>query len=167
MGNIKEALIPYFQKEFKLAMMSFDLYGAVTPSDETAKSKKDDDFNADQTTKLKKERTVTQAELESSAPPVSPVVNTFLYLVLLFTFIFFLIFQYEGTFEDFLEMFIQFGYVTLFSSAYPLAGLCALLNNMIEIRGDAFKLCFVHRRPFGARVNRYYIYHLRSGIFSN
>ena len=50
-------------------------------------------------------------------------------------------------------MFIQFGYVTLFSSAYPLAGLCALLNNIIEIRGDAFKLCFVHKRPFGARVN--------------
>ena len=70
MGNIKEALIPYFQKEFKLAMMSFDLYGAVTPSDESAKSKKDDDFNADQMTKVKKERTVTQAELESSAPPV-------------------------------------------------------------------------------------------------
>lgn len=50
-------------------------------------------------------------------------------------------------------MFIQFGYVTLFSSAYPLAGLCALLNNLIEIRGDAFKLCFVHQRPFGVRVN--------------
>lgn len=49
-------------------------------------------------------------------------------------------------------MFIQFGYVTLFSSAYPLAGMCALLNNLIEIRGDAFKLCFVHKRPFGARV---------------
>ncbi len=62
-------------------------------------------------------------------------------------------FKYEGTFEDYLEMFIQFGYVTLFSSAYPLAGLCALLNNLIEIRGDAFKLCCVHQRPFGQRVN--------------
>ena len=61
--------------------------------------------------------------------------------------------QYDGTFEDYLEMFIQFGYVTLFSSAYPLAGMCALLNNLIEIRGDAFKLCFVHKRPFGTRVN--------------
>ena len=60
--------------------------------------------------------------------------------------------QYEGTFEDYLEMFIQFGYVTLFSSAYPLAALCALLNNLCEIRGDAFKLCFVHQRPFGQRV---------------
>ena len=163
MGNIKEALIPYFQKEFKLAMMSFDLYGAVTPSDETAKSKKDDDFNADQMTKVKKERTVTQAELESSAPPVRNAKYKYFQIHTYHE----LFFQYEGTFEDFLEMFIQFGYVTLFSSAYPLAGLCALLNNMIEIRGDAFKLCFVHRRPFGARVNRYYIYHLRSGIFSN
>ena len=71
--------------------------------------------------------------------------------------------QYEGTLDDYLEMFIQFGYVTLFryrtvqyttvqfgyvtlfSSAYPLAGLCALLNNMIEIRSDAFKLCFIHQ----------------------
>ena len=61
--------------------------------------------------------------------------------------------QYEGTFDDYLEMFIQFGYVILFSSAYPLAGLCALVNNLIEIRGDAFKLCLVHRRPFGQRVN--------------
>ena len=40
--------------------------------------------------------------------------------------------QYEGTFEDYLEMFIQFGYVTLFSSAYPLDALCALLNNVME-----------------------------------
>ncbi len=49
-------------------------------------------------------------------------------------------------------MLIQFGYVTLFSSAYPLAALCALANNVYEIRGDAFKLCFVHQRPFGQRV---------------
>ena len=60
--------------------------------------------------------------------------------------------QYEGTFDDYLEMFIQFGYVTLFSSAYPLAGLCALLNNLIEVRSDAFKLCFIHQRPFTERV---------------
>ena len=60
--------------------------------------------------------------------------------------------QYEGTFDDYLEMFIQFGYVTLFSSAYPLAGLCALLNNLIEVRSDAFKLCFIHQRPFPERV---------------
>jgi anoctamin-8 len=49
-------------------------------------------------------------------------------------------------------MFIQFGYVVLFSSAFPMAGLCAMLNNLIEIRSDAFKLCFIFQRPFGQRV---------------
>lgn len=57
--------------------------------------------------------------------------------------------QYEGTFEDYLEMFIQFGYVVLFSSAFPLAALCALVNNLVEIRSDAFKLCAIFQRPFG------------------
>ena len=70
-----------------------------------------------------------------------------------FTLFYQLYLQYDGTFEDYLEMFIQFGYVILFSSAYPLAGLCALINNIIEIRGDAFKLCHVHQRPFGQRCN--------------
>ena len=65
----------------------------------------------------------------------------------------FLYYQYEDTFEDYLEMFIQFGYVTLFSSAFPLAALCAILNNIIEIRSDAFKLCMTFQRPFGQRVN--------------
>ncbi|GAB1604800.1 anoctamin-8-like isoform X2, partial [Argonauta hians] len=60
--------------------------------------------------------------------------------------------EYEDTFEDYLEMFIQFGYVTLFSSAFPLAALCALMNNVIEIRSDAFKLCMTCRRPFGQQV---------------
>ena len=42
--------------------------------------------------------------------------------------------------------------MTLFSSAYPLAGLCALLNNLIEVRSDALKLCFIYQRPFPQRV---------------
>lgn len=49
-------------------------------------------------------------------------------------------------------MFIQFGYVVLFSSAFPLAAMCALINNIIEIRSDAFKLCTGLQRPFGMRV---------------
>lgn len=49
-------------------------------------------------------------------------------------------------------MFIQLGYVVLFSSAFPLAALCALVNNLVEIRSDAFKLCFIFQRPFGQRV---------------
>lgn len=49
-------------------------------------------------------------------------------------------------------MFVQFGYVVLFSSAFPLAALCALVNNLIEIRSDALKLCTGLQRPFGQRV---------------
>ncbi|KAH9494530.1 hypothetical protein Btru_042364 [Bulinus truncatus] len=61
--------------------------------------------------------------------------------------------KYEDTLDDYLEMCIQFGYITLFSSAFPLAALCALLNNVIEIRSDAFKLCLTFQRPFGQRVD--------------
>uniref|UniRef100_A0A8C8DSF4 Anoctamin n=1 Tax=Oryzias sinensis TaxID=183150 RepID=A0A8C8DSF4_9TELE len=59
---------------------------------------------------------------------------------------------YADTFEDYQEMFVQFGYVVLFSSAFPLAAMCALINNIIEIRSDAFKLCTGLQRPFGVRV---------------
>lgn len=58
----------------------------------------------------------------------------------------------QDTFQDYQEMFVQFGYVVLFSSAFPLAAMCALLNNIIEIRSDAFKLCTGLQRPFGIRV---------------
>ncbi|KAH9095531.1 hypothetical protein LEN26_017787 [Aphanomyces euteiches] len=53
---------------------------------------------------------------------------------------------YEGTFFDYLELFIQFGQITLFASAYPLASLCSLLNNLIEIKSDGFKILMNHRR---------------------
>ncbi len=35
---------------------------------------------------------------------------------------------------------IQFGFITLFAAAFPLAPLMALVNNLIEIRTDALKL---------------------------
>lgn len=49
-------------------------------------------------------------------------------------------------------MMLQFGYVVLFSGAFPLAALCALINNLFEGRGDAFKLCNGLQRPFSKRV---------------
>ncbi|ETN76763.1 hypothetical protein NECAME_11479 [Necator americanus] len=59
---------------------------------------------------------------------------------------------YDRPLDDYLEMFIQFGYVLLFSPAFPLAALCAVVNNVVEIRVDAFKLCNTVQRPFGRQV---------------
>eukprot|EP01052_Picozoa_sp_SAG31_P014605 SAG31_NODE_914_length_11058_cov_13.316270_6_plen_726_part_00 len=55
--------------------------------------------------------------------------------------------DYGSTFDDFNEMVIQYGYVALFAPAYSLAPLLALLNNIIEIRVDAIKLCYATQRP--------------------
>jgi len=54
---------------------------------------------------------------------------------------------YEGTYVDFDEMVIQFGYVTLFVVAFPLTPLLALVSNLLEARVDATKLCRLVRRP--------------------
>lgn len=55
---------------------------------------------------------------------------------------------YAGTFDDYLEMWLQFGYVVLFSSVFPMAAVWAFLNNIVEMKSDAFKLCTAFRRPF-------------------
>ncbi|CAG0916416.1 unnamed protein product [Notodromas monacha] len=47
---------------------------------------------------------------------------------------------------------IQFGFVTIFVSAFPLAPLFALLNNIFEMRLDAAKLLTWYRRPVAQRV---------------
>ncbi|KAK8776178.1 hypothetical protein V5799_030477 [Amblyomma americanum] len=47
---------------------------------------------------------------------------------------------------------IQFGFVTLFVAAFPLAPLFALLNNIVEIRLDAYKYTSQMRRPLAERV---------------
>ncbi|KAG9410682.1 hypothetical protein AC1031_018707 [Aphanomyces cochlioides] len=51
------------------------------------------------------------------------------------------------TFDDYTEMLIQFGYVSFFSIAFPLAPLLALINNVVSLRADAFKLCHTMQRP--------------------
>ncbi|KAB0803967.1 hypothetical protein PPYR_00937 [Photinus pyralis] len=132
-GNLKESAWPYMLEHMRLAKMSFDLWGVLTPTttrsppgviDESEGNGEAKETNSQKTFK----RSISQAELESS------------------------FFKYDGTFADHLEMMIQLGYVILFSSAFPPAALCALLNNFIEIRSDAFKLGYICQRPFGQRV---------------
>ncbi|XP_049636648.1 anoctamin-5 [Suncus etruscus] len=64
--------------------------------------------------------------------------------------------EYFGSIElfyDYLETVIQFGFVTLFVASFPLAPLLALLNNIIEIRVDAWKLTTQYRRPVAAKAH--------------
>lgn len=44
-------------------------------------------------------------------------------------------------------MAIQFGYVTMFATVFPLSSLFCLVNNLIEIRTDGVRLILQSRRP--------------------
>jgi hypothetical protein len=82
-------------------------------------------------------------------PSVSSLSNVFMFhhtLLSLFT-------HTQEAFDDYMEIVIQFGYVTLFASAYPLASLVALMANWVEIRSDCIKLAKVCRRPRSFRAD--------------
>lgn len=49
-------------------------------------------------------------------------------------------------FDDYLELLIQYGFTTMFVAAFPLAPLFAFLNNLIEIRLDAYKMTVLNQR---------------------
>lgn len=59
--------------------------------------------------------------------------------------------EYED-FDDYLEMVIQFGYITLFASAFPLAPVVGVIANSIELIADSIKLTFLCRRPRPVRA---------------
>lgn len=54
---------------------------------------------------------------------------------------------YEDTIDDYGEIVIQFGFICLFGVAFPLASFVSLLNNLIELRTDAYKILNIHQRP--------------------
>ncbi|XP_052336908.1 anoctamin-5 isoform X2 [Oncorhynchus keta] len=62
-------------------------------------------------------------------------------------------FSHLGLFYEYLEMVIQFGFITLFVASFPLAPLLALLNNIIEVRVDAWKFTTQFRRPVAAKAH--------------
>ncbi|XP_061933348.1 anoctamin-8 isoform X11 [Apis cerana] len=151
-GNLKESAVPYLIEQLRLARLSFELFGALSPSEarpppgEERENQKEVDDKGERSDggKSKQPRNVSQAELESSLYRVGHPTNSLLSDVT---------FKYDGAFSEHLEMLSQLGYVCLFSSAFPLAAMAALLGNLLELRGDAFKLCFVLQRPFGRRVS--------------
>lgn len=55
--------------------------------------------------------------------------------------------ELDGTYQDYLELMIQLGYVGLFSSAFTIGPLLAFINNVIEIQVDKAKIMYFTRRP--------------------
>ncbi|XP_046141730.1 anoctamin-8 isoform X4 [Osmia bicornis bicornis] len=158
-GNLKESAVPYLIEQLRLARLSFELFGALSPSearsppgeenaDENQKDAEDKSERSE-SGKSTQPRNVSQAELESSLYRVGHPTNSLLSDVTFKV----STKKYDGAFSEHLEMLSQLGYVCLFSSAFPLAAMAALLGNLLELRGDAFKLCFVLQRPFGRRVS--------------
>lgn len=58
--------------------------------------------------------------------------------------------HYDTPLADVMEVVITFGYVVLFSAAYPLTPMLAVIVIAFELRVDAWKLCNLTKRPYPA-----------------
>jgi anoctamin-8 len=89
-GNLKESAVPYLIEQLRLARLSFELFGALSPSEARAppgqesdetQGGKDNEEKEEQRSdsgKSKQPRNVSQAELESSLYRVGHPTNSLL-----------------------------------------------------------------------------------------
>ena len=92
-GNLKESAVPYFIEQLRLARLSFELFGALSPSEakkapgepeieqENQNSQKENEDKKNEKTETEKgtkPRSVSQAELESSLYRVGHPTNSLL-----------------------------------------------------------------------------------------
>ncbi|CAF3540051.1 unnamed protein product [Rotaria sp. Silwood1] len=61
-------------------------------------------------------------------------------------------FELTTLFYEYLEIILQFGFITFFCLSFPLAPLFAFINNIFEIRIDALKVVKEFRRPVARRA---------------
>jgi len=55
--------------------------------------------------------------------------------------------KFSGTFNEYNTKVVQYGYVAMFGTAFPMATLAGFISNFLELRVDAFKLVYQTRRP--------------------
>ena len=53
----------------------------------------------------------------------------------------------DGTFADYMEIMVQFGLVTIFAIAFPLAPILAIISNVTEMQLDKHKILDLVQRP--------------------
>lgn len=79
----------------------------------------------------------------------------------------------DETFTDYMELAIQFGFVTLFAMSFPLLPIIAWITNLCEIQVDKTKLMYLSKRPNPVSTsgieNWYYIFEFIAfvSIFTN
>ncbi|XP_058502352.1 anoctamin-10 [Solea solea] len=73
---------------------------------------------------------------------------------------------FPGLFAEYIELLVQFGYLSLFSCVYPLTAVLLLVNNMTEIRSDAYKICKLFRKPFTPPVANMGVWQLAFEVLS-
>ncbi|XP_075986029.1 anoctamin-10-like isoform X2 [Anticarsia gemmatalis] len=150
-GNLKESALPYLIENLRLAKICVDVFGAISPSKIPTSAQLTELFEkkTDSCGEVPENNLVNGTTEKDDRRDSEPIVGQkLIHQAELES----QLFRYDGTFAEYLEMLTQLGHVVLFSSAFPLAAVCALLNNAAEIRADAFKLCHVAQRPFGERV---------------
>lgn len=62
-------------------------------------------------------------------------------------------------FWEYQEVALQYGFVTMFVAAFPLAPLIALITNLVEIRIDAINMIHSFRRPVGYKSEGIGVWH--------
>ncbi|MED6259913.1 hypothetical protein ATANTOWER_014930 [Ataeniobius toweri] len=73
---------------------------------------------------------------------------------------------FPGLFAEYIELLVQFGYLSLFSCVFPLTAVLLLLNNLTEIRSDAYKICKLFRKPFTPPVASLGVWQLAFEVLS-
>lgn len=124
--------------------------GAVGPDSESA-AERDKRLRREIAVKVKKHKPLTPAEQAAYAEDelVFDVCAQFERVELKSV-----AFGLSPTFYEFNELAIQFGYVIMFSAAWPAAAFLALLNNLVELRLDSIKILKITRRvPATDQVN--------------
>ncbi|CAL8296335.1 unnamed protein product [Boreogadus saida] len=74
--------------------------------------------------------------------------------------------DFPGLFSEYIELLVQFGYFSLFSCVYPLTAVLLLVNNLTEIRSDAYKMCKLFKKPFSPPVAGMGVWQTGGGVVS-
>ncbi|CDS42189.1 anoctamin 8 [Echinococcus multilocularis] len=123
-GNLKEVFLPLGQTRVRQVYLSLRADGFPSLKKDDLHTLGTEASDGKSSPNKSTETKITQAEQEEIMP------------------------KYDDATNDYLEMFIQFGFVSMFTCVFPICGLLAFLNNILEIRSDAFKLLTNFQRPF-------------------